>query len=184
MFWVDLSAAGLISGGFNTASATVIPSADITTANMGLYLPHAQLGGGNYIYVYSGFYYDGVTVSNTGVNYFGLSSASAITANSGQGLLNSTAKLSVVTAYNIDKKIDDGLPQSGRVMAWYLNGSQVWTDGSSASYTPGEPVPNLGAITGSATTCYDNNGTAGVQQYSMGKNNGAGLNCALSFRFQ
>ena len=133
--------------------------------------------------MYSGFYFDGVTVSNTGVNYFGLSPARLITANSGQGVLFSTPNLSVVTAYNIDNKIDDGLPQSGRVMAWYLDGRQAWTDGLSASYTPGEPVPNLGAISGSATTCYDNNGTAGTQHYSMGQNNGTGPNCALSFQF-
>ena len=47
MFWVDLSTAGLISGGFNTASATVMLGADITTANIGLYLPRAALGGGS-----------------------------------------------------------------------------------------------------------------------------------------
>jgi hypothetical protein len=37
------------------------------------------------------------------------------------------------------------------------------------------------ATSGSATTCYDNGNVAGAtQQYSLGQNGGAGMNCALS----
>ena len=183
MFWVDLSMAGLIEGGFNTANPTTPPGSDITGASINLYLPQAKIGRGNYVYVYSSIY---IPTGNTdlGINYFGLSAATNLAASTGFSLLQSNPNLSVAEAYNIDRKIDDGLPQSGRVMAWYLNSWQYWTDGTEASMTPNEPAPYPGPLSGTATTCYDNGGGSGPQQFSMGQNGGAGLNCALSFRFQ
>lgn len=98
--------------------------------------------------------------------------------------------MTVNQAYNIDKKIDDGLPQSGSVMAVYLNwqtslpGSIAWaagggnfgaSTGGGASTTAATPYAN--------TNCYDNNGVAGIQKYSLSQNANQ-QNCALSFRFQ
>lgn len=100
----------------------------------------------------------------------------------------STPNISVAVAYAIDKKVDDGFPQSGNVMAWYLNGDsdQMWTDGTNASRTNTPwPAINTGAIPASPTSCYDNGGNAGaITEYSMGYNNGNGGNCALSFRMK
>jgi hypothetical protein len=95
--------------------------------------------------------------------------------------------LTVQQAYNIDKKIDDGFPQSGLVVvqyqAWNIsNSGLVWAQGAGINGPSGtQATPQL------TTSCYDNGGNAGTtQQYSLGAtaNGGTGLNCALSFRFQ
>jgi len=169
MFWVDLSQASLIDGSFNTASATINPGANTTGTFISSYLPAANIGQGNYIYVWSG----GINGGN-GINYFGVSAITSL----GRGLPDSGATIPVRQAYNIDKKIDDGFPQSGNVVAQYLNHLvnatfPAWVGASDNSATPA-----------SATTCYDNNGVQGTQKYSFGYNNGTGSNCALSFKFQ
>jgi len=196
MFWVDLSspvAGNLIDGGFNTASSTVVPGADITGTTINLYFPQAKIGRGNYFYVYSPYYWTGSTGLNFGYNLFGLSAVSNIAASTQFGKLNSAPNIPVSQAYAIDKKIDDGLPQSGNVMAWYLgNVDQHWCDGTDAGSQPVFGTPTTTAIAGSSTTCYDNSstttGTPGVanaiQHYSLEMNSGAGANCALSFKFQ
>jgi len=187
MFWVDLSSAvagNLIEGGFNTASSTTSPGADITGTNLNLWLPQAKIGRGNYFYVYGGAYNSGGWAS-LGVNYFGLSAVTNIASSSDSGKIFSTPNIPVAEAYAIDKKIDDGMPQSGTVMAWYLQIDQVWTDGTDASDIAGEPKPYSGALAGSSATCYDNGSNSAVPTtYSMGQRNGAGPNCALSFKFQ
>ena len=44
---------------------------------------------------------------------------------------------------------------------------------------------DLGAISASDKTCYDNGGNAGqMPKYSLSRNEGSGVNCALSFEFQ
>src|SRR4029077_13535230 len=137
--------------------STTQPSATITGRNLNVYFPQEKLGGGNYIYTYSGIYWNhGVpAASNLGVNYFGLSAMSSLNTNGGP---TSTANIPVAQAYAIDSKIDDGLPQSGRVMAWYVGfgawSDQVWTDGTDATTTPNEPQPYVGALPGSSNTCY------------------------------
>jgi hypothetical protein len=40
------------------------------------------------------------------------------------------------------------------------------------------------ATPASSTTCYDNGNLGGIQHYSLTQNNGAGVNCALSFKMQ
>jgi len=197
MFWVDLSSAAagtLIDGGFNTATPNVVPGADITGTNINLYLPQAKIGRGNYFYVHSTTYWNGSTSVDLGINYFGLSAVNNIAASSRFGYVLSTANIPVSQAYAIDSKIDDGMPQSGNVMAWYLgvNGDLKWTDGTDATSSANQPKPTTTAIAGSSTTCYDNSsttsGTPGIanatQHYSLEISNGAGANCALSFKFQ
>jgi len=104
--------------------------------------------------------------------------------------------LLVAHAYNIDKKIDDGLPLSGKVTDyaytntnWWWGGgaggtvSSAW-DGGNAQWLGGGGAPGT-VISPSSTSCYDNGGNASATiQYSMTQNNGSGLNCAASFRMQ
>ena len=111
--WVDLSQANMIDGNFNTASPTTLVTTYIYPTSVAAFLPSAKLGQGNYIYAYGGGYWNGSAWIWNGYNYFGLSAISFI---SGSGLSASTA-IPVTQAYNIDKKIDDGLPQSGTVTA-------------------------------------------------------------------
>ena len=192
VFWVDLSQAGLIGTALNTsAPAGVVPPTE-SGAAVGLYLPPAKIGGGNYLYAYSGGSGTcGVAGCWTGneVNYYGLSNVSSITT----GTVTSTPGLTVSQAYAIDTKMDDGLPQSGHVLAQFLSsnwdGSQTWagvsTNGDYTLFGFSVGGPTTVATAGNGQTCYDNNHTGGsIQQYSMGQNNGAGINCALSFQFQ
>ena len=146
------------------------------------------MGNGNYFYVY-----EGVTEAGAGfgwfdlaINYFGLSAVSSIS--SAQCAIISSPNISVAETYAIDKKSDDGMPQSGNIMALYENGDSdiMWCDGTNASRTSNPwPAINTGAIPASPTSCYDNGGNAGaITEYSMGYSNGNGGNCALSFRMK
>jgi len=172
MFWVDLSTAGLIEGGFNTATVATNPTTIPATA-LGSYFPAGKLGRGNYVYVFSGGY-----TASDGINYFGL--AAVYTVDFGRQL-ESNDGVSVSEASAIDTKIDDGLPMSGNVMAQFLRGAAVrWTITSGAA---GPPYTT--ATQGYSGSCYDNGNVGGAtQQYSLTQKGGSGVNCALSFRFQ
>jgi len=176
-FWVDLSAVKLIDDSFTIAT----PNAPITSISgtfINNYFPAAKLGNRNYIYVWSGGW-----AMNDGINYYGISNITRVT----HGLTTGFSKpgLTVKQAYDIDNKIDDGMPQTGAVIAMYLNGGRLWI-GDYDGTTGGPVVSGDGIATaGSATTCYDNSNTAGATEiYSLAQNNGTGINCVLSFKFQ
>jgi prepilin-type N-terminal cleavage/methylation domain-containing protein len=186
MFWVDLSKAQMLDGGFNTAGPTT-PTGVVPGNLIGSYLPQAKLGRGNFIYVWSGGWPNncaGGLLPPDNINYFGISAAGHLWNSD----LGGTTAMTVSEAYNIDNKIDDGLPQSGSITALYLpTGCAYWAY-SSMSGMQGAHAANDGPTTnatqGTSATCYDNGNVAGVEKYSTGQNNGTGLNCALSIRFQ
>jgi prepilin-type N-terminal cleavage/methylation domain-containing protein len=171
MFWVDLSTMRLIDSPFSAASSTVIPGNLTLTSSPSLasYLPQAKLGNQNWIFVYS----------FGGTNYFGMEQINVIQPVYA-GVPSSSPSLSVRQAYDIDKKIDDGMPKTGNVTAVYLNdyhGSSVyWVAGGSPGGVYSGPQ--------SSTSCFDNAGAGGSLEYSLTYSNGSGTNCALSFRFQ
>ena len=173
MFWQDLTAANglnvnLIDGSFTTASptATLAYCIGAGCTSISSALPAAKLGNGNYIYVWS----------QNSVNYFGLS---AVTSINNAGYMSSQANLTVMQAYSIDSKIDDGFPQTGNVTAQHLAGGVQW-----APYPPGGLRPYQTG-SGSSSTCYDDNGSSSnPMQYSLEISSGTNPNCALSFRFQ
>jgi len=198
-FWVDLTTANglnvnLIDGGFNTASPIGTSRAAVTGADIANYVPQAKIGGGNYIYVWSG----GINASpmytgcsgalGDGINYYGLSAVTTLGSSkigkSGSWTISNPG-LTVAQAYGVDAKIDDGYPQSGTVTALYVNGGIAQWAGDSDPTSGGPVVAGDGvASTGSTTTCYDNAGVAGAtEKYSLAQNGGAGVNCALSFQF-
>lgn len=166
MVWVDLTSANgmninLIPGRFSTASPTVIPSLPVSGTTLERYLPQAKIGGGNYFHV----------TSSLGVNYFGLTKVTEIQISPN---MSSGPGLSVRQAFNIDTKMDDGLPQSGRATALYLNNVLTWAG-----------TVGTGATAGSSATCYDNaNVAAAVQKYSVSQGGGNHVNCALLVVFQ
>ena len=153
LFWNDISssvAGNLIDGSFSTATCTGTPSPASTAFTS--YFPPSKLGRGAYLYVYA----------NGGFNFYGMSTISAVAS----GVVTSGVSLSVMQAYNIDTKMDDGRPTTGNVLAQHLTGGAV-TNATNAG-------------TASATTCYETT----TSTYTIGTNNGAGGNCSLSFRFQ
>jgi len=166
MFWEDLSASGLIKGAFPANGAVArdcLPYTDTTALSLsagpyyvGNFIPSAAVGGGNFIYVYE----------NNGTNYYGLSSVTG-TYDGGEYRMLSSATLPVISAYDIDTKIDDGIPTTGTVTTNYLSYNTI-TDVNSAAND-------------SATTCYNTSTATGI--YSTAQNRGNGENCALSFQF-
>ncbi|MGA2871632.1 MAG: prepilin-type N-terminal cleavage/methylation domain-containing protein, partial [Verrucomicrobiota bacterium] len=116
LFWRDLSDANLIDAAFSAANATA-PPAGVPQGSMGQYLPPAKIGNNNYLFVYSGgllavqnFVANNYPVVGDGQNYFSLTqNPSEI--NSGQ-LLSPSPGLTVLQAYSMDVKMDDGLPQT------------------------------------------------------------------------
>ncbi len=200
MFWSDLTYAngmnlGLIEGNFNLATndGSVIPTGG---SNLNLWFPQAKLGKGNYIYVWSGGMSNQPAGDvNNGINYYGISMISYIN----NGLLFDMPGLTVAQAYSMDSKMDDGLPQSGRVQAFHVNeNGTVWAAGgnpinsipnvgdydSASGYLPVTSTGDIGnGMAAGPLSCYD--GSAGLpEKYSMQINSGAGVNCALSFQFQ
>ena len=183
MVWVDLSTANLIDGGFHTATPNTYQGSISGTALNG-WLPQAKLGQGNYVYAWSGGI-NVLTVSDS-LNYFGLSAVQQIDYGGSSRYIWSTAGLSVLQAYAIDSKMDDGLPQTGRVTAMYLGFDlgPYWAAGGGGARSNSWGAADTSATAGSAVTCYDNGGFVGVQHYSMEQSGGANMNCALSFKFQ
>ena len=184
-FWEDLSSnSGLISGNFNYAGAFDYPLGGVneqTIPTIQDIIPRAKIKDSVYFNVYS----------LGGFNYFSLlafGEGGSIGLNG--GIRNNSTALSVNEAASIDKKLDDGLPQTGNVIAryqqWDLAGEGATTTGGLVWASGGmvEGTTDTSAAPASAITCYDNGGAAGTQKYSVGTNGGKGLNCALSFKMQ
>jgi type II secretory pathway pseudopilin PulG len=164
VLFADLAQSGFVSGVFTSANITSQPPT-VPASGVGLYFPAARIGGGNFVYVFSG----GTTGADN-INYFGLSSLTQLNP------AISTPAIAVQQAYAIDRKIDDAFPQSNKVTAIYKTtaGPIGWIGASDTS-----------ATSGSATTCYDNGGVGGSpQQYSMEISKGSNTSCALSFKMQ
>ena len=184
MFWVDLSQANLIDGSFNTAASNAILVADVTptsSPNLSAFFPPAKIGSGNYVYIFSGGYGTAAGGNHDGYNYFGIENISSVASIS--SLLQGSSTIPVIQAYNIDSKIDDGLPQSGTILAQYVrNGFVQWASNSSGNITS-PPFTTATTATGDVS-CFDNGMVAGAtQKYSTQWKSGAEQLCALSFRF-
>lgn len=99
--------------------------------------------------------------------------------------------MTVLQACTIDRKIDDGFPATGNVVAMVSDPSPYWVMGGPAgsydSYVPsGSIFSGQTATAGNAsgdTTCFDAPPGADPT-YSTEVGGGAGLNCALLFKFQ
>jgi prepilin-type N-terminal cleavage/methylation domain-containing protein len=180
VFWVDLSTAGLIDGGFSAANFSTSPGSSATGATLNLYLPQAKLGNGNYVYIVSGGWGNNSGTNSNGVNYFGISGVSALGQSDCTACLISTTGLTVAQAAAIDTKIDDGLPLTGNVLAAYISSNNwYWPD------APGNAAPPTSAITPNNSTCFDNGGNiSNTMHYSVEVSNGSNVKCGLTFKMQ
>ncbi len=191
-FFSDLSYANglninLIEGSFQQGGYLYNGAIGITAGNganycgggansfsLSQFLPTSKIGRGNFIYPYS----------FGGMNYYGLAQVVYISGvGCGAPPVNTNPGLTVMEAYNIDRKTDDGYPQSGNVFAAYLGGDYshqfTWAGTSDLSQ-----APTFTPVNGTSGSCFDNNGGTGPQHYATEVNHGAGLNCALTFKFQ
>ena len=212
MLWSDLSYAngmniGLIEGSFLPQAANPFLAGNFSTTTLSIiptYLPRAKIGRGNYVYAWSGGWPEMTSGpgAGDGHNYFTIGIVYAV--HTGQPEVN--MGLTVREAYNIDSKIDDGFPQSGRVTAMFLDsGASVWSSGAAstsvgnnvglADATTAGPVTSPNHDNGgdsaeggtpSLTTCYDypNPSSPSLPLVYSVNTNANQLNCSLSFRFQ
>ena len=182
LLWRDLSDAKLIGENFSTATCCTYQSAvDIPSVDIKLYLPNAKLGAANYVYAWADAYYNTRWIFSS-LNFLGISSVTSINNLSDYGSPTSTRGLTVAQAYHIDSKMDDGFPQSGKVLSVYVNGQNpIWSTGTTNRTR--FLTPEGTAISASATSCFDNGGVAtNVAQYTRSNITSGSLNCGLSFR--
>lgn len=104
-FWDDLTRAGLIDGQFVSAADAASVGALSTAAAINAQFPEAKLGRGNDFHV----------GSIAGINYYLITGMSAVTATT--GVITHVALLTPTELFNIDSKLDDGIPLSGIVQA-------------------------------------------------------------------
>lgn len=158
LFWVDLSQAGLIDQAFTIASATV----NNASGNMqDDFFPKSKLGN-SHVNIWGDkpnpWHY-----LKSNANYFQISKLPALV--SSASTLSAEVGLTVVQAYSIDTKIDDGNPRDGNVGALYY-----LTTNATGS-------PNAGTST--ASTCFK---TSGGVSYSMDVDGGSNANCAITIK--
>ena len=133
MFWNDLSVASLIDGNFTTNAANQnsagaggnVPA--VTLTNVPAVFPLARMGRGNYI-----------TVGSTGgSNYWLIAGISGVTAVT--GAYSMAANMTPIEAYNIDIKVDDGMPNTGAVQQHGTSASTTaaFTDNGDAACISG-----------------------------------------------
>ncbi|MEZ5690186.1 MAG: prepilin-type N-terminal cleavage/methylation domain-containing protein [Rickettsiales bacterium] len=108
LIWQQLTAANLIDGSYGTAITTAAQMAASPTPD--LYFPSAKTGRG-------GVWLAG---SSGGLNYYVIANVTGVTTGGAGTATYATAvggAITPVEAFNIDSKIDDGLPNTGIVQA-------------------------------------------------------------------
>ena len=144
-FWGDLSQANLLEGGSiaDVASTATACLGGATWANDGTFAPEGRLGGSALVY------------SDSGLNYFYVGAPSDI---GDDGVVDHEAALKNIDAYNIDQKLDDGVPGTGQVQA----------------------MDNFGTLSATANDCIAANNT----EYGIAGDDANQVECQLRFRAQ
>ena len=162
-FWRHLSDANLIDGAYgitgNSAIAAASGQATGNVTTIGQTLPPAKLGGNNYFAAFSA----------SGINYYEIAPIIGLTAATGAYGFGTTG-MTPIESYNIDSKIDDGMPNTGLVVAQgiaALNAAPSVNTASTAS------TCTIGSGSGSGTDTYNRvTGTGGTDP-----------SCSLRIRF-
>ncbi len=214
MFWRDLSTAKLIKEQFTLAtfdhtdvsidmavSNLNAYSASYHLKNINAYVPDAKIASNTSIYLWSGRF------SNDQNNYFGISGVDNIAIIGASGAMQSHPTLTIAQAYSIDKKMDDGLPQLGKIQTLFIDtdsaggddgigvGPFVWAT-KTGEYNMGDYDGVTGGGINSQTTspvwddntdlsklCYYNGHQTGTPEiYNMAYPTMP--NCAISIRMQ
>ena len=171
-FWRHLSDANLVDGNFgsdldNSGFAPI----NVTAGRVSLYIPPAKLGENMSFVVFSG----------AGYNFFGMFSITGITSAIG-GYSGTVTGISPTEAHDLDAKIDDGLPNTGVVMAVLDMGPQ--TPGGAGLWTPyGMWAPSVAAVS-TANTCTIGTGISTDGYNLIQASGGTDRSCAMAFRFQ
>lgn len=164
MFWHHLSAANLIEaqlGAELTTTGTV--AADTSAADVSRYVPQARLARGNYFNV----------AASSGINYYVLSAYGTVPI-SAAGVYTFRAGLTPIESYNIDAKVDDGMPNLGVVQARGTDVSAFDTLSVTNAATQGTAAGDCTVGAGATDT---------ASTYSRGEVAGNAPACILRMRF-
>ena len=167
-FWAQLNASSLLGASVGaTGSITLTTGAAAVTTPAPLF-PAAKAGRG--IYWLAG--------SASGLNYYMLTPVTSV--NTSDATLPASTGLTPVDAYNIDTKIDDGMPNTGVVQA-------RGTVTTSLGIFPTLATANAGSYSSGATaascTTGGSNATDTAATYSRGSTYGGTPACSLRLRF-
>lgn len=164
LFWRHMTDANLVDGNFGTATNSVIAVATGlvtgTVSTPSQSLPPTKTSPANYWTVYSA----------SGINYYQILPVATIT--TGPAYTVGTVGLTPIQAYNMDIKLDDGMPNTGIVQAKGISA----TANSNASFTAASTAANClmtGANATDPTDTYNRVPTTGGNDGS----------CSLRFRF-
>ncbi len=151
LIWRDLSDAKMIDGSFSTATYDYATSCatPISGTRLKAFYPEAKLGKNNYVYAWSGSARIAYGRSDR-MNYFSISKVvdACFTA--------MDVGMTPNQAYAIDKKIDDGFPQSGKVLAVYPNVFAEEANGMNSFWAAaGNSDPGMGQQIGGACNVDD-----------------------------
>ena len=152
--FTELALAGLITDNITSLTAssyTLVPS-DTT-------IPASKLGKGARVLIQA----------FGGRNYYVLGNFGTAALASGSGTFSGA--MSPIDAYNVDTKMDDGNPITGKVTSTGVNLSGVTTVGNGAT-----------AAAMSATACYDSTNNRYATTLMNNNDNTNALNCSLSIR--
>lgn len=172
LIWQQLTAANLVDGAYGSdLSVAGVPGTTVP-AN---YLPAAKLGRGNYW----------AAGSTAGLNYYGIINPTAFGASGASYTLAAGGGITPIEAFNIDSKIDDGMPNTGITQA----------RGNTAAAATTDPIfPTLGstsapkwsnASTPASGDCVTTgaNATDTANTYARGSTPGNTPACSLRLRF-
>lgn len=166
VLWRHLTDASLIDGSFGgtLASGGVL----VASANHDLFYPQAKIGRGN----------DWIAGSASGLNYYLLSNLGTLATT---GDMTTSTSLTPIESYNIDTKLDDGMPNTGVVQA---RDGGITTSVAFATVS----ASNAGQSSVAGTTtgdCLAGSATAETATNTYARNTTVGNspNCILRLRF-
>lgn len=175
LIWQQLSASNLVDGSYGSAIATTgqMPAAS-PSPTATLYLPAAKIGRGNYW----------IAGSASGLNYYGLINPSAVVAGAAGTAAYTVAAgggITPVEAFNVDSKLDDGMPQTGIVQARGSSATSAALDGTFGNYGAKWTSATAPASGDCVTTGAGATDTANT--YARGTTPGNTPACTLRLRF-
>ena len=124
-FWRHLSEAGLIEGYYGRSSSNPLDSlgrATVATTNPDLFLPRVKLHNFSMLVIGAGSTDFGFQRYAKSHNYYYFRQVTQIP--NGNFMSYNWVTFSPIEAYTIDKKIDDGMPNTGKI----VNGKETSTD--------------------------------------------------------
>lgn len=150
LFWADLSTAGLVDGNYVGADTAAAVSTSTSPAFNQIF-PSAKIDRLTYF----------AAGSDSGANYYLLGGFTAIAA--ATGAYTTAVTLTPNEAFNIDSKLDDGLPNTGIVLARGPVTASVaaYTTTASWAASPTSECMTSGGASTSPTTTYNRNETTG-----------------------